>query len=129
MKTGIVVLLLGLVLMACTPRVTQEQGGESMKQLVALHSVDPKQSFIAITVTGYGCTVASQFKVEAVQEDAVCRVSIYRIQKDHCLRSSAPKSLKIPWDAEKACGKAVVEIVNSQKPAARPPLVIPNNSK
>jgi len=128
-KAIVVGLLLGLVLMACTPRVTQEHGDGSMKQLVALYSVDPKQSFIAITVTGYGCTVASQFKVETVQEDAVCKVSIYRTQRDHCLRSPAPKSLEIPWDAEQACGNASVEVVNPQKPMDRPPLIVPRNSK
>jgi hypothetical protein len=127
----IVGLFLGLMTLACTPQATQKQGGEKKmkQQLVTLHSVDPKSEHIVIAVTGYGCTLASQFKIEAVQEKGACRVSIYRTQFDSCLRSPMSKTLQIPWDAKKACGDSPIEIVNPQKPPVRHLLGIPNNSK
>ena len=125
----IVGLFLGLMTLACTPQATQKQGGEKMKQLVTLHSVDPKPEHIVIAVTGYGCTLASQFKIEAIQEKDACRVSIYRTQFDSCLRSPMSKTLQIPWDAKKACGDSPIEIVNPQKPPVRYLLGIPNISK
>ncbi len=129
MKTIILGLSLGLMTLACAPQITQEQGAQKMKQLVTLHAVDPKPDHISISVTGYGCTVESQFKIEAVQEGAVCRVSIYRTQMDRCRRSPLPKTLEISWDAKQACGDASIEVVNPQKPAPNRPLVIPGDIK
>ncbi len=129
MKILIVGVFLGLTLLACTPQTKQEQGEKVMKQLVTLYAVDPKPGHIAVTVTGHGCTLASQFKIEAVQEGGVCRVSVYRTQIDRCRRSAMPKSLEIPWDAKQVCGDASIEINNPQKPGAKHPLLIPGNSK
>jgi len=119
----------GIMTAACAPQPVEVQGGQKMEQLVTLHAVDPKDDHISISVTGYGCTVARQFKIEAVQEDAVCRVSIYRTQFDRCRRSPLPKTLKIPWNAEQACGDAPIEIVNPQKPAPKVLLIVPDRTR
>jgi hypothetical protein len=129
MKVTTMGLVLCGMISACASQTLQEPKGKNMKQLITLHKVDPKSDHIAISVTGYGCTSENQFEIEAIQNGAVCRVSIYRIQMDHCLRSPMPTSLQIPWDAKQACGKASIEIENPQKPTTRRSLIIPNNSK
>lgn len=129
MKTIILGLSFGLMALACAPQITQELGGTKMKQLVTLHAVNPKPDHISISVTGYGCTVESHFKIEAAQEGSVCRVSIYRTQMDRCRRSPLPKTLKVTWNAKQACGDASIEIANPQKPAPNRPLAIPGEIK
>jgi len=119
MKVTTIGLVLCGMISACASQTLQEPEGENTKPLVTLHKVDPKPDHIAISVTGYGCTSEDQFKIEAVQKGTVCQISIYRIEMDHCLRSSMSTSLRIPWNAKQTCGEASIEIMNPQQPTAR----------
>jgi len=112
MKYLSVFFLVGAAVTACT---TQSTGENKMTHLETLHAVDPQKSFIGITVTGYGCTAAEHFKIQATRNNDKCQVSIYRIRPDVCRRMPMPKSLELPWNAEEACGNATIEIVNPQK--------------
>ena len=118
MKYLFVFLLTSVVAIACTPQPTQSSGGNKMKRLETLHTVDPQESFIGITVTGHGCTAAEHFKIQVARNNDKCQVSIYRTQLDFCRRMPMPISLELPWNAEEACGDTAIEIVNPQKQAA-----------
>ncbi len=117
MKLLLNTLLIITTITACTPQVTQGVGGDKMKRLVTLHNVNPQKDFIEVTVTGHGCTVAEHFDIEVARNSGKCQVSIYRNHFDFCRRMPMPISLKLPWNAKKACGDAAIEIVNPQKPA------------
>jgi hypothetical protein len=117
MKYLFISLLINVALMACTSQAAQGLGGKGMKRLEVLHAVNLQKEHIEVTVTGSGCTLAEHFDIQAALVDNVCQVSIYRTRIDRCRRMPMPVSLKLPWDAKKACGNATIEVKNSQKPS------------
>jgi len=122
MKALLIVLLTCFVATACMSQATQgtekdtKENIMKLKRLESLHSVSPKDNHIEITVTEHGCTASEHFDIQIEKGNDRCLVSIYRIHPDVCRRAPLPITLKLPWNANQACGDVAIKILNPLKP-------------